>query len=323
MAYDRTVFLPIDHDAAFDLVTQPERLRRWCTVSARVDLRLGGELRWTITPANNALGKFTEIEPGRRLSFTFGWVNDPNLQPGASQVTITMEPVAGGTNLRLFHDGLTKEQDESHAEGWNYFLDRLIQFATTSQATADPWNASPDNLTPIKSADAALAIAQLVLYRVKDEQLLNSTPCSEFNLGQLIDHQYSALVSIAKSLGVSAPERPDATFEDRLAELSQIILETFQARGLEGNLTLGTHTLPANVVVNILNVELLIHAFDAAKASGQDFELSPALAEYQLEIARKTITPQGRESGLFGEEIVTKESDDAVTRLLAFTGRNR
>ena len=50
MIFDKTVLLPLRLDEAFELVTQPARLRRWQTVAARVDLKVGGEYRWTVTP---------------------------------------------------------------------------------------------------------------------------------------------------------------------------------------------------------------------------------------------------------------------------------
>jgi len=73
MTIDKSVFLPVDPDTAFSLITEPERLRRWQTVAARVDLRVGGDYRWTITPGHSAAGTFTEVEPGRRVVFTWGW----------------------------------------------------------------------------------------------------------------------------------------------------------------------------------------------------------------------------------------------------------
>jgi len=321
MAYDRTVFLPIDPDAAFDLVTQPERLRRWKTVAARVDLRLGGEYRWTITPGNIAMGNFTKIEPGKCVSYTFGWTDDPNLQPGASKVTVTLEPVPGGTNVRLVHEGLTAEQEVGHAEGWDHFLERLVQYVTSGKATADPWNASPENLDALKSADASLAIAELILHEVKNDQLKNSTPCSDFNLQQLIDHQYGSMVNIAKSLGIPVSTDPDASFEVRLADLAQKVMETFTTRGLDGSLVLGENELPASVVANILNIELLIHAIDIAMASGQKYEVSPELADYVLGLTRHTISPEGRAAGLFGPEVPVADTAENVQHLLAFTGR--
>ncbi|WP_269045482.1 hypothetical protein [Paenarthrobacter sp. Z7-10] len=34
MPIEKSVFLPVDPDAAFALITEPERLRRWQTVAA-------------------------------------------------------------------------------------------------------------------------------------------------------------------------------------------------------------------------------------------------------------------------------------------------
>ena len=50
MPAEKTVLLPASTDEAFALITEPDRLRRWKTVSARVDLRVGGEYRCTVIP---------------------------------------------------------------------------------------------------------------------------------------------------------------------------------------------------------------------------------------------------------------------------------
>lgn len=321
MAYDKTVILPVDPETAFELITRPERLRRWKTVAARIDLRIGGEYRWTITPGNTAMGTITQIEPGKSLVYTWGWDGSTDLPPGASKVTLTLESVVGGTSVRLVHEGLSPEQEVGHAEGWDHYLARLVQYATTGDAGADPWAAAPEHLDELTSAEAVLAIAQRALSSVSTADLQNSTPCADFNLVQLLDHQYDSIVRIASSLNVAAPAVPDSSFEIRLADLSQKTIEAFRRRGMSGLLKLGPNEMPANVVANILNIELLVHAIDIARATHQQIEVSPTLAEYVLGLTRKTITPQGRQSGLFGEEIVVGDSQDSLTRLLAFTGR--
>lgn len=155
MIFDKTVLLPLGLDDAFALVTEPARLRRWQTVAARVDLKVGGEYRWTITPGHHASGTFTEVEPGKRVVFTWGWE-----QPGApadnvSTVSVTFEPAEGGTKVRLVHEGLpTPEAAAAHAEGWNHYLDRLLAEATTGDAGADEWAAAPQDLTKLTAADA-------------------------------------------------------------------------------------------------------------------------------------------------------------------------
>ena len=104
---------------AFELFTQPERLRRWQAVSASVDLRVDGEYRLTIVPGNIASGTFSEIEPGRRVVYTWGWVGDENVAPGSSTVEVEFEAVGDRTAVRLTHKGLDAEAASGHREGWD------------------------------------------------------------------------------------------------------------------------------------------------------------------------------------------------------------
>jgi uncharacterized protein (TIGR03086 family) len=321
MAYDRTVILPVDPETAFAMLTETERLRRWGAVAARIDLRLGGEYRWTVAPGNSAKGTITQIEPDKCVVYRWGWDGSTDLPPGASKVTLTLEPVAGGTSVRLVHEELTAEQEVGHAEGWDHYLDRLVQYATTGDAGADPWAAAPENMDELTSAEAALAIAQRVLSSVDTAKLHNPTPCADFNVAQLIDHQYDSIVRIAASLGVAIPLAPNSSFEVRLADPSQRTIEEFRRRGSDGFLKLGLNEMPAKIVANILNIELLVHAIDISKATHQKIEVSPELTDYVHALTRKTITPQGRQSGLFGEEISVSDPQDSLTRFLAFTGR--
>lgn len=160
MTIDKSVFIPVDPDTAFALITRPERLRRWQAVAARVDLRVGGEYRWTITPGHSAAGTFTEIEPGKRIVFTWDWEGSTASAGAASTVTITLDSVDGGTNVRLVHEGLSPEAAAGHTEGWNHYFERLATMATTDDAGADDWAAAPDPINELISAEATLAIVQ-------------------------------------------------------------------------------------------------------------------------------------------------------------------
>ena len=97
MAFEKSVLVPLTADETFALITEPDRLRRWQVITARVDLRAGGDFRWTVIPGNSAAGTFTEVDPGRRVVFTWGWEGSAELPPGASTVTITLEPAKGRT----------------------------------------------------------------------------------------------------------------------------------------------------------------------------------------------------------------------------------
>jgi uncharacterized protein YndB with AHSA1/START domain len=43
MSIDRSVVVPLSPDETFALITEPERLRRWQAVTARIDLRAGDD----------------------------------------------------------------------------------------------------------------------------------------------------------------------------------------------------------------------------------------------------------------------------------------
>ena len=178
MTVDKSVLVPLGPDETFTLITEPERLRRWHTITARIDLRAGGDYRFTIVPGHSAAGKVKEIEPGRRLVLSWGWEDTDDLPPGASTVTITLEPVDGGTLVRLVHDGLTEQQAEGHGAGWDHYLERLAAAARDGDAGPDAWS-SPDELDGLSAAEASLAVCQSALRGVAASDGTLPTPCRE------------------------------------------------------------------------------------------------------------------------------------------------
>ncbi|MDI2036798.1 TIGR03086 family metal-binding protein [Paenarthrobacter nitroguajacolicus] len=321
MSFDKTIHLPVTVDEAFALITQPERLRRWQTVAARVDLRVGGEYRWTVTPGHHAAGVFQEIEPGKRVVFTWGWEGGGDLPPGASTVTITLEPEAAGTSLRMVHEGLTEEQAASHAMGWNHYLERLVDEAS-SAAGRDDWAWAPDPIDHLTSADASLAILLGVLRNVTADDADKATPCADFNVAGLLEHLAGSLLNIGRALGAEPVDRKDAAPEVRIAELAQPALEAFARRGVEGAVDMGFAELPATTLAGILNLELLVHAWDFAKATDQQVAVSDVVSDYVTELARQTISEQVRANGSFAPEQPTSETAGSLERLVAFTGRS-
>src|SRR4029077_2309352 len=73
MTFDKSVVVPLDPDATFALVTEPERRRRWMAGAARVELRPGGDYRWTVTPGHTAAGTGVGVEPWTRVVSSWGW----------------------------------------------------------------------------------------------------------------------------------------------------------------------------------------------------------------------------------------------------------
>jgi len=205
MTAEKSVLVPLDPDKTFALLTEPERLRRWQAVTARVELRAGGQYRWTINPGHTASGTITEVEPGRRIVFTWGWEDSDDLPPGASTVTITLEPAEGGTNVRLVHSGLTPEQASGHLEGWNHYGERLVAAARHGDAGADEWAASEPG-DPLTAAEASLAVCQAVLRKLRPEDGSAQTPCAKFTVDDLLEHLLGSLASLGAAGGATVPD---------------------------------------------------------------------------------------------------------------------
>jgi uncharacterized protein (TIGR03086 family) len=320
MTAEKSVLVPLDPDETFALLTEPERLRRWQAVTARVELRAGGGYRWTVIPGHTAAGTITEIEPGKRIVFTWGWEDSDDLPPGASTVTITLEPAQGGTTVRLVHSGLTTEQAAGHLEGWNHYGERLVAAAEHGDAGADEW-AAVEPGDPLTAAEASLAICQAVLRGLRPEHGSAQTPCSKFTVDDLVEHLVGSLRSLGAAAGATVPASESRAAEVRVADAAQVALEAWRERGLDGTVNLGRSDVPAAVAADLLAMELLVHAWDFAQATAQTVAVDDALSGYVLERGRSLISPQMRDGDNFAAELEVGPDANNLTRLVAFTGR--
>lgn len=321
MTFTKTAFLPVPPDDAFALVTEPERLRRWQTVSAVVDLRAGGAYRWTVTPGHVAAGTYREVEPGRRIVFGWGWEGSDDLPPDASTVTVTVEPADGGSLVTLVHEGLTGEQAASHAEGWNHYVERLERLAIKGDAGPDEWAYAPQDLTPITAAEASLAVLQPVLRNLTADDQPKPTPCSEFTCHELAEHLFGSLAGLGAMAGATVANPEEGSLENRVSVMTARVIDAWRGVDLTGTVPgPGGSELPASFAASILPLELLLHGWDLAQASGQQLHVSDELVAYVHGLA-ETVVPAVRGGGSFADEVAPAEGAGPVDRLAAFAGR--
>jgi uncharacterized protein YndB with AHSA1/START domain len=119
--------------ALFDYWTNPTLLRRWWPQVATTDARVDGVYHFSWPGLGWSLrGYYTAFEPGKSLSFTWKWDNEPDLAP-IRHVIVTFETLAeGGTQIMIIHGpyGETREDQEEragHFDGWAHFLGKLQQ----------------------------------------------------------------------------------------------------------------------------------------------------------------------------------------------------
>jgi len=116
--------------------TDPVQLRQWFgpenvqTRNLIVDARVGGEFRWDLVNSEGEnmtmRGEYRELQPGKKIVFTWQWEDDEDWQNHISIVTVELYDREGDTELRLTHEQLPNEESrDGHTLGWNSALDKL------------------------------------------------------------------------------------------------------------------------------------------------------------------------------------------------------
>jgi uncharacterized protein YndB with AHSA1/START domain len=123
--------VPADVYAAW---TRPELLAQWFGLhhtrveSAELDARVGGRFRVALVEDNGARheisGAYSEVEPERKLVFSWAWRDAPPER--TSRVTVTFRAVSDGTEVTLVHDRFADADTATrHRRGWTESLERL------------------------------------------------------------------------------------------------------------------------------------------------------------------------------------------------------
>ena len=142
---ERELAIAARPETVWELLTDPIQATRWMGREARFDLRRGGEYRVDVVPGNVAVGEFVEIDPPRRLVFTWGWESGgSSVAPGSTTVEFDLVPDGEGTLLRFRHSNLpSAEATASHSHGWDHYLDRLVVAGAGKDPGVDPWLEGP------------------------------------------------------------------------------------------------------------------------------------------------------------------------------------
>jgi uncharacterized protein YndB with AHSA1/START domain len=140
---ERELTIAAKPETVWEFLVDADKLARWMCTSASLDPRPGGLYQVEVISGNIARGEFVEVDPPRRLVFTWGWEPggmDTDVASGSSTVEFDLEPTAEGTTLRFTHSGLPSTKAlESHAHGWDHYLARLSVAASGGDPGPDPW----------------------------------------------------------------------------------------------------------------------------------------------------------------------------------------
>jgi uncharacterized protein YndB with AHSA1/START domain len=86
------------------------------------------------------VGEYVEVEPHRRVVFTWGFEGTERVvAAGSTRVEVTLEADDDGTLVVLLHHGLAEAPRTAHQEGWAHYLARLAPAAAGDPPGRDPW----------------------------------------------------------------------------------------------------------------------------------------------------------------------------------------
>jgi uncharacterized protein YndB with AHSA1/START domain len=143
-------------DTVFGYFTDPEKMVQWMGTEATLDPRPGGVCR--INPSGHSVmsGEFVEVDPPRRIVFTWGWELEMFATPPQSTIVeVSLTPDGDQTILRLTHRGLQPPAFSFHRVGWEHYLPRLERVAGGTDPGPDPWR---DLETATKAMRAAAGL---------------------------------------------------------------------------------------------------------------------------------------------------------------------
>jgi len=133
--------LKAPRDRVYAAWTDPAQMKQWFgpenveTHELVADVRVGGKFRWGLSNSEGekmtAVGEYRELQPGKKIVFTWQWENDEDWKNHISVVTVELDDRDGGTELRLVHEQFPNEQSrDGHNQGWNSALDKLEKFVS-------------------------------------------------------------------------------------------------------------------------------------------------------------------------------------------------
>jgi uncharacterized protein (TIGR03086 family) len=168
---------------------------------------------------------------------------------------------------------------------------------------------------------------------VHDAQLTAPTPCTEFSVADLLDHLAGLTLAFRdaarKTPGPSTAgaRRPSAgllpsDWRRRLpGQLDAMAAAWADPAAWTGTAEAGGLTMPAEVTGVVALDEIVLHAWDLARATGQDYTCPDTEAEALVGFLSALPDPDAR-NGIFGPVVPVPADAPAFHRALGLGGRD-
>lgn len=168
---DRSLLIRAPRDLVFSFFTDSSRWASWWGQGSTIDPSVGGAVHIRHPNGIEAGGTILEIDPPRRLVFSYGFASGTPMPMGASRVTIALDEEVAGTRLTLHHALADAGARDEHVQGWRFqlslFANAVADVAHRDvEALVDAWFAmwaEPD--AAARSATLARIASSAVQFR--------------------------------------------------------------------------------------------------------------------------------------------------------------
>ncbi len=171
--------------------------------------------------------------------------------------------------------------------------------------------------------DRSLGYTRVALSTVGADRT-GPSPCAGWSLADLLDHMDDSLDAFLEAAGgavrVEVPRRPGADLEV-LQRKACHLLGVWSARP-PSYVVVGDRPATATVIVAAAALEIAVHGWDVAQATGDRRGLPEDLARALLPVAMAVVAPEDR-PGRFAAPQVPLHDLAPSAALLGFLGRSR
>jgi uncharacterized protein (TIGR03086 family) len=179
--------------------------------------------------------------------------------------------------------------------------------------------------TQMSTLLAAAAVRTVpVIQGIRDDQLGHPTPCDDFRVHELFNHFYLNVVNFTEMASrkepdaVTTPDEISGEWRTRFAEQVERLVEAWShPAALEGVSPAG---MPQEMVGGLALLELTVHGWDVARATGQRYTPDPAAVALLIPLFEQ-VGDMGREMGLYADVVEVAAGAGDFERLLGLTGR--
>ncbi|AIV37160.1 TIGR03086 family metal-binding protein [Streptomyces sp. R1] len=169
---------------------------------------------------------------------------------------------------------------------------------------------------------------------VREDRLADPTPCPDLAVRNLLGHLTGLAVAFRdaarKDLGPTTDTSPEASVPDVgpgwREELAKVLGELADAwrepDAWTGMTRAGGIDLPGAVAGAVVADELVIHGWDLARATGQEYAPDPAALQAAYGLLAAAADESDRDQGMFGPVVAVPADAPLLERAVGLSGRD-